>query len=138
MFKSIKAASASIQGLTDGVAGLCKLLETHLERTAASGSLADRLDALELSRATWEAEVEAELTRADTRFKSARNAEERARALGKKHETDADLFGDQGEAEPPAVPGGNVEISEAQGMQPLHLGMEEVSPKTHRLRYKFS
>jgi hypothetical protein len=138
MFASIRQASAAIQDLRQGVDELCKLIGTHLQQTSDAGSLADRLDALEISRATWEAEIEAEFTRAETKFKSARNAEERARALGKKRDYQADIFGDESEEEQAGIPPVNVGISPEEGLQPLYMDVEKPNPKALALRYKYA
>lgn len=47
-------------------------------------ALSDRVAAVEIGYAKWEAEAEATMLRADALFKNARNAEERARDMKKK------------------------------------------------------
>ncbi len=84
MFKTIKRLSDTIQDLTEGVTQLIAMLsELPQVSTTDDGALA-RLDALEVRQSVWEAECEAQLVKADSKYKSARNAEERSRTMAKR------------------------------------------------------
>ncbi len=105
--------------------------------------LNERLEKLELSRATWEAEMDAILIKAENRLKSANNAESRARTM-LKHEAEFPAgSGDQSQEEREAeldayfLQSGNASPGPKVPVQPLHLGLE-TSPKDRAVRMKFS
>jgi len=86
MFKNIKRLSESVQDLTEGVTQLIVMLsELPQNSTTDDGALA-RIDALEVRQSVWEAEMDAQLIKADSKYKSARNAEERSRTMAKQNE----------------------------------------------------
>jgi len=141
MFKNIKRLSESVQDLTEGVTQLIVMLsELPQNSTTDDGALA-RIDALEVRQSVWEAEMDAQLIKADSKYKSARNAEERSRTMAKQNEE----IGEGSED-------GMAEIQEA--LQQIHLqnqhaeGSQEnglqhvrpdlgIHPKATALRAKF-
>jgi len=101
-----------------------------IQRLAAPAS--ERLDALELSRHQFEAEMEGLLLKADGKLKAASNAEARERQLKKSYEANLDSFsedGDQGSSASP-IPPNHAEAGEAEGVSPLHL---DVAPNNKAL-----
>lgn len=102
----------------------------------------DRLEALELSRAQFEADVEGMLMKAESKLKAAANSEARERHLRKRNEEAQDAFaldGDQDGRPPgPGIPIGDVEPGGEEGMLPVHLGLETADKKALILRMKFA
>lgn len=104
--------------------------------------LLSRLDDLERSRALWEATMEAELLKAESQYKSARNAESRARTMAA---SDEDNEGDLPSAEEIAaayreagiVPPGDASGGEGDGVQLVRTGVEGESAKASAVRFKF-
>ena len=81
MFKVIRVLSDSIQAQSHELRKVCLILEDVLTALSEKGPLEDRLAELERARHQWEARVEAEMVRIDSRFKAARGSEERARNM---------------------------------------------------------
>ncbi len=106
-----------------------------LQREAGPGE--HRLEELELSRAKWEAEMEALLIKADSTYKSAANAESRARTMVKAYEKELDPFPENSEEiEEADVLPGHARAGEVEEVQPLHLGLA-ANNKAHALRAKW-
>jgi len=115
-----------------------------LERLAATQSAAlknapsvERLDALELDRHQFEAEMEGLLLKAEGKLKAANNSEARERHQRERHERDFDPFPEDSEEIERRVQDFDAESVEAEEVQPLHLGLEKNS-KAHALRAKWS
>jgi len=96
-----------------------------------------RLDALELDRHQFEAEMEGLLLKAEGKLKAAANAEARERHQREKHDAEFDPFPDDREEGPERVPGVYADGSEEEELHPVHLGLEKNS-KAYALRAKFS
>ena len=86
MFKNIKRLSESVQELTVGVTELILMLSELPQAPPTDSTSAARLEALEVRQSVWEAEMDAQLIKADSKYKSARNAEERSRTMAKQNE----------------------------------------------------
>jgi len=128
--------------------GFRRLLDAFSQLTAAVQSLAsaqryaapaiERLEALELSRHQFEAQMEGLYLKAEGKLKAAANAEARERQLKKSYEANADQFDTPGDPEPVASPilPGDVERGEAERLSALHL---DVAPnnKTAALTHKW-
>lgn len=115
---------------------LAELLEVQKE----TGPALERLEELELSRAKWEAEMEAFILKADSSYRAASNAESRARTMVKRYEKEnfdlGDADGDEEEARPRDTHSRNdVAGGEEEGMYPMHVGME--TAKSAALRAKW-
>lgn len=95
MFAILRGVSGSLTGLVSELEHISGLLSKVLERLETFGPLEDRLTELERDRNQWEAKVEAEFIRSDSRFKQARAAEERTRTMVANAETLQS--GDEGE-----------------------------------------
>ncbi len=81
MFKTVRALSESIVRLVAVLNGIRNTLVDHARETTAGGNLLERVEALELSRVMWEAEVEGVAMKASSTLKAARSAEERTRSM---------------------------------------------------------
>lgn len=75
-----------IQELGRALQTVAVLLEELLRERNEVGDLPERIERLERARAMWEAEMEAAMERADSKFKAARAAEERARGKERRAE----------------------------------------------------
>ncbi len=110
-----------IDALKDVVAALREIVRLQEELGPAS----DRLQALELSRAQFEAEIHGEFLKAEGKLRGAANAEARERQLKKSYERLADPLDEVGaEAEAPlrnAVVDDDVEAREAERLPAVHL-----------------
>lgn len=100
MIRYFRALLEALQEAATALSTGVSLLYDLREGSSPDGLL-DRLEKLERSRAEWEAEVEAELIRADSRFRAARAAEERARTKEKNAEAATDLLDEESVEELP-------------------------------------
>jgi len=90
MFSTFRSILDVLQAGSQALQGIAVDLQAALAERKNAGELVDRLEDLELSRAKWEAEMEAELLRAQSTLRSANNAESRARTMVRRYEEDAD------------------------------------------------
>lgn len=130
MFSTIKAMVGELHGIN---LRLKELIE--LQRLA--GPADERLEALELSRAMWEAEIEGILLKADGHQKAARSAESRTRTMKKHYEDETYPFGDESEEVQTPVRDSYDPPVQADGLLPMHVDVAE-DYKTTALRAKFS
>lgn len=86
MFSTIRQLIEVLQALSKAVRDIADQLPAVLDRGADAAELAARLEDLELSRARWEAEIDALILKADSSFKSAAAAESRARTMKRSYE----------------------------------------------------
>lgn len=103
-----------------------------------AGPALERLEALELSRHQFEAEVQGALLEAKGKLRAANNSEARERQLKKSYEKDPDLFddpGDAGSGQSPILPD-DAPPSETEGLSALRLAVAS-SPKEAALNYKW-
>jgi len=142
-FRSVlEALQTAAAALTDAV----ELLGTVDTETQDASELRARVDALERSRALWEAEMEGELQRAEGKYKASRNAEERARTMRSRAEELAGLGGGDAEGEE-GIPAGYLDLLRGdapngteEGVQPVREAVgrpEPMSPKGHARRLKY-
>jgi len=96
-----------------------------------------RLDALELDRHQFEAQMEGLLLKAEGKLKAANNSEARERHQREKHERDADPFAEDSEEVQRRVQDLDAESFAEEELQPVHLGLEKNS-KAYALRAKWS
>ena len=144
MFGRSREVLEALQGVRDALLGI----RVALKVPPADEALVTRLDKLELSRATWEAEIEAQLLKSDSKYKAAAAAESRARTMVKFDDTNLDTSPPEGEEEDPPpfgfegespldLPAGHVPGSEPEQLHTLHVGME-TNTKARSVRAKFS
>jgi hypothetical protein len=127
-----KAAATALQGIE-------KILETAIDGMSDGGDLDDRVGALELQRAIFEADMDGLVTRAEGKLKAANNAEARTRTMKRSYETYADELDEdrptQIETEPLQLPQGDGAIIQ-EPLPQMPLGME-ANNKAHPTRMKF-
>jgi len=125
--------------LVEAIRDLANTLELLGEAQRDAGPALDRLNAMELSRHKFEAECEGILLKADGKLKAAANAEARERQLKKSYERELDPLNPDGEdgTQRAAVLPDYAAPSEAEGMQPVRLGLATNS-KAHAVRAKWS
>ena len=132
ILRDFRALIASVQQLVLVVQKLAEVQEQL-------GPGTERLEALELSRARFEAEVAGVLLKADGKLKAANNAEARERQLKKSYERIVDEGALEGE---PAPEGGRIvgpldaEPGEAEGVPPVRLDLAP-NNKAYALRAKW-
>lgn len=151
MFSSIRGLLASLQRLITAIESLSAFIGQLVEIASEGGELTDRVKELEESRTTWEttwqaervlfeAKLEGDQAKAQSKYQAARNAEERAKTMANASADDGDLASEAGVLEAYRqlgwVPAGDVDGSEADEVSPLHEGVG-VGPKSSALRAKF-
>lgn len=122
-----------ISRLPDAIHRLTSTLRALAETQRESAPLEARVEELERDRAMWEAEMEAAYLKADSKYKAAANAESRTRKQLEK----LDPFGSEGEEVPEGIPPEYAEVSEAEGMHPMHLDVAPPNSKALALRMKY-
>jgi len=117
-----------------------KLTATHkrvLGLAEAQRPSEERLDALELERHRFEAEMEGLLLKAEGKLKAAANSEARERHQRERHEANADPFADESEELERQLQDRDAEAGATEGMHVLSVGLEKNS-KAYALRAKWS
>lgn len=130
MFRPLRSITEGLQGVRSAVLLVADGLKGLGSDEGLEVAMATRVEALELSRAVWEAEMEGLLLKAENQYKASAAADARART---KARNDEDIFGQSPEerpasVEPPPVarlPERNVEAGPENGMSALQLGVEE-------------
>jgi hypothetical protein len=139
MFQAFRELSEGVRGMVAALESLQAAQAEDIELRRSSGDMEERVSALELSRALWEADVEAEFKKAESSRQAAMNAESRTRTMKRSYEKYADPFDEDSEetvvANRDVIPKQYVQNGEEEGMQPVHMGVE--SPKQAILRAKF-
>lgn len=104
-----------------------------------AGPPLERLDALELSRHQFEAQVEGVLLKAEGKLKAAANAEARERQLKKSYERDVDPLDPDSEKGPPpaAIHDDDVEAGKEERVRALRLDVAPLNSKTAAVRAKW-
>lgn len=127
------------RSLVEAVDSLVAVLRIIEATQRDAGPALDRLNAMELSRHQFEAECEGILLKADGKLKAAANAEARERQLKKSYERQFDPLNPESEEGPnhgTIVLDTDAPRGEAQGMQPVRLGVE-TNTKAHAVRAKW-
>lgn len=140
MFGRTRQIAHALFGIKAGVHAIAAQLAEARQASPDEG-LRERLEMLELSRATWEAELEGLLMKAENQLRSARASEERARVKAKNNgttEVDEDGF----EMEEFArrwqeLQGGDADRSEEEGVLPLPEDVDVDTPKQVVTALKF-
>ena len=131
VLKDFRQAVEALERIAAAVNGAVRSIHENQPST-------ERLEELERTRAMWEAEVEGILAKAEGKLKAAANSEARERTMRKAYENALDPFGDDSEALEAAIQDRDAEASYAEEVQPVHVDMEELSPKAYAQRLKFS
>lgn len=153
MFSAFKDLPAACQALATAIIGLCASLDLHRDVLSEPppvpdlpepdlAPLKERMDEFDRGRALWEANMEAELLKADSKYKSARNAEERAKTHARGADEESIEIGHASpeelrEAYRGWLPGADVEAGANGGVLALRSGVESVSAKAQAVRAKF-
>jgi len=138
VLSEIRRLPGQIEGLAYALKVVAERLGALIELQKQSGPSDERLNHLELTRATWEAEIEALLLKAESTYKSASNAEARSRTMLRHAEKIADPFAEEGEEEPDGIPSEHAPVRTSEEVQPVHPDMGVLTPKELALRMKFS
>jgi len=129
----ILEASDGLKALTRAVIDVGRIQQEQ-------GPARERLEALELSRAQWEAEMQGLVLKAEGQYRAAFNAEARERTIKKSNERNADSFsetGDQPETpEDVTVLSDDVAPSEEERLQSMRLVLE-ANPKAIAVNHKW-
>lgn len=138
VLSEIRRLPDQIQGLAHALKTVASSLGALVELQKENGPSDERLNQLELTRATWEAEIEALLLKAESTYKSASNAESRSRTMLRHAEKITDPFHEEGEDVPAGIPPEHVGVSPSEAVPTLHQDLGVLSPKELALRMKFS
>jgi len=125
----LKLASTNID-LALGLQEVCDLLRQ-------TGPSEARLEELERSRASWEAQMQAELQKADSTYKAAANAESRARTMERHAEKLTGPFAEDGFEVEDGVPPEHAEGGQTEGMHVLSVDVAPPDKKELAKRMKF-
>lgn len=140
IFRTISRLVETLEGIRGELAFLAGEVTRLCNVQREHGPAIDRLEALELSRAHFEAEMAGLLLKAEGQFKSARNAEARERQLKKSNESLADPLAEDGDtAETPEAFKLLSDDAAAREEEKLHAMRLVVaaSPKTTALNHKW-
>jgi len=131
IFRTFSLLLEAVKRLTEAVHALARV-------QGSAAPAIERLDALELSRHQFEAELQGALLEAKGKLKASLNAEARERQLKKSYETNLDIGDEAGEAGPGVVPilPVNAPPSETERLSSLHLGLAP-DDKAAALAHKF-
>jgi len=135
-----RALSATIQRLSDELNCVGNVLSDMRAAQQELGPARERLEALELSRARFEAEMNGLLLQAEGKFKAANNAEARERQLKKSYERETDPLATESpereETHGALVLSDDAEARERDRLQAMRLVVEPTN-KTLAQRAKF-
>lgn len=146
MFGNIRRLPGIIEELVDAIGTVSLLLGRYLHELSEESGFRDRLQELELSRAKWEAEIEAALVKVESRYKAASSSEARERALRRSNAgTDnGDLASEEDVLDAYRsmgwVPRGDAETGEDEGVPAVPEDVEQVdrtAQKAAALAVKF-
>jgi len=147
MFQRSRATLEATQGIREAAIDIAAALKVLAVREVGGDDLERRLQAIELSRAKWEAEMEGALLKATSTYKAAAASESRARTMVKSYGSFFENGNPEGEetVEETAIrlgvrvedlPGGHAGAGESEPVQRLHVAVE--TAKARAVRAKFS
>ncbi len=138
MFRFLRSLPEALQALAMALRSISELLPEILDHFRIYEPLEDRLAELERGRSQWEATIEAELLRVDSKYKASRAAEERTRTMAANAE--ALSSGEEGEdgvaAEYLELLRSNAEAGADEAVHQVPASVA-VDPKTRALQAKF-
>ena len=129
---------SEIRALPEALRALTAAVQEVADLTRENRPAMDRLDDLERSRATWEAEAEGAFLKADSRYKAAAASEARARGMEKNAKTLADPFAEESEDVEEGVPPEYADVGEEEGMLDVPMALAPLNSKALAQRLKFS
>jgi len=141
IFRTFRDFLETLKGIRGELAFLGAEITRLCDVQRELGPAIDRLEALELSRAHHEAEMQGLVLKAEGQYRAAFNAEARERTIKKSNERFTDPLDEPGETETPsegvyilkddATPG------EAEGVPPVRLALAPVDGKAAALARKW-
>ena len=137
VLREIRALPEAIGKLAGCIHRITGRLDRVLSLQERNGPLEARLEELERSRAAWEATMEAEIQRASSTYKSAANAESRARTMENHAAKLTDPLSLEGEEIEEGLPVGYASGSEADGLLPMRMDVAPPDKKELAKRMKF-
>jgi len=127
----------AIRSLPGAIGALTLAIQDVAELAKETGPAEARLEELERSRASWEAEINAELMKADSTYKAAASAESRSRTMVKHAEKLADPFGAEGQEVEDGVPPEYAQLSPPEGLHDVRVDVAPLNSKVLARRLKF-
>jgi len=112
-----------IQGLAHALKTVSESLAALVELQKMNGPSDERLDKLELTRATWEAEIDALILKAESTYKAAANSESRSRTMLRHAEKIVDPFDEEGDGVEAPVRNGDAPRIEEERLLPVPVGV---------------
>ena len=137
MFRTFRGLLEALQQLVATCQAISASLAAGLDREETDDEMRKQLEGLLLSRAKWEAEMEALQLRAESTLKAASNAESRTRTMARHAEKLSDPFPEEGEEVEAGVQPEYAERGEEEGLQPVRVAVAPDN-KQSALRFKFS
>ncbi len=128
---------SEIRALPGAIRELAAAVQEVADMTRENGPAMDRLDDLERSRATWEAEAEGAFLKADSRYKAAAASEARSRLMEKNAEKLADPFAEEGQDLENGIPPEYAGVREAEGVLDVPMDVAPLNSKALAQRLKF-
>jgi len=123
-----------IRELPTAIHRLVAALHAVARAQAEQAPAIERLEELERSRSLWEADMEAEYQRAQTKYRAAHASEQRERKI---RDDQLDPFHSHSEEVETPVSGSDAEAFPEEGLLPLRLDVAPVNKKANALRYKY-
>ena len=136
VLSEIRALPEAIRSLSSAASRIAIGVDNLIELQRETGNANDRLQELEVSRARWEAEIEASMLRADSTLKSAANAEARSRTMVRHAEKLVDPFSEEGDEVPETAPRGDDPRVEAEELLPVPVDLA-TNNKAEAMRAKW-
>lgn len=140
MFAILRDFRRLLDALVQAINVLKAVVEDQTEVMRDAGPATDRLEALELSRHQFEAEVQGALLEAKGKLKASLSSEARERHMRKQNERDADPLADDGEERTEEGEGVhilNADPGEEERVSAMRLGLA-AGGKTPALMHKWS
>jgi len=123
VLSEIRSLPGQIEGLARALKSVSEALAALIELQRQNGPSDERLQKLELSRAQWEAELEAMLLKAESTYKAANASESRSRTMLRHAEKIADPFAEEGDEVEAPVPNGDAPRIPEDRLQPVPVGV---------------
>lgn len=144
IFSDIRKVAEALLRCRTVLSRIGDLLEEYNSKLGEEGPLAEDVQSLKLGMALWEAEMEAEKSKANTSYKAARASEERARTMKRSYgSSEGDLEGEDEMREAyeklGLLPQGDAEAGDLEEVPGVHPVVES-EPRSSRAlvrAYKF-
>ncbi len=137
ILSQLRALPEGIHRLVVSLQVVAKVLQEAVDYARQNGPLEARLEELERSRAFWEATIEAELQKASSSYKSAANAESRARTMENHAAKLTDPFDDPSEEIQEGIPPQHAFAGEGEGVHDVRVDVAPLNSKALARRMKY-